>query len=241
VCSVVIHVLPRLPTPIVSWARSSRPAHSAELKRSEPTRNRLPLKPSTIAKGYRRSNKTHGGAKCTNGFQNGNRVGLNRSDTWRQSQQRQSILVDVHIYTHVDGPDVCVMGCPTNTGQQVQPVFIQHLIRRPANTLLSTGKPLDPTQYGTHNNSVLSHATSSEQHLYNMHTGWKQSSLPACFLGYQGRALPPAGHTHNFSQTAWGPRQSFTSEIHLTHLSQKVPSAPTARAWESNPHTSSVC
>jgi hypothetical protein len=54
--------------------------------------------------------------------------------------------------------------------------------------------------------------------------------------------LPLAGHTQHSqaNPTAGGPRQSLTSEIRLTPLSQEVPSARTKTAWELNPHTSLV-
>jgi hypothetical protein len=47
-----------------------------------------------------------------------------------------------------------------------------------------------------------------------------------------------ATHSNQASPTARGPRQSLTSKIRLTPLSQEVPSARTKIAWELNPHTS---
>jgi hypothetical protein len=56
----------------------------------------------------------------------------------------------------------------------------------------------------------------------------------------RGGGLPPAGHTQRSqaSLTAGGRRQSLTSEIRLTPLSQELPSARTEIAWELTPHTS---
>jgi hypothetical protein len=52
------------------------------------------------------------------------------------------------------------------------------------------------------------------------------------FLGYQGGGLPPAGHTQHSqaNPAAGGPRQSITSEIRLTPLSQEVPSVLTKKS-----------
>ena len=49
--------------------------------------------------------------------------------------------------------------------------------------------------------------------------------------------LPPAGHTqlNRVNLTTRGPRQSVTSEIRTTPLSQEVPSARTKTAWGHSP------
>ena len=54
------------------------------------------------------------------------------------------------------------------------------------------------------------------------------------FLGYRGGGLPPVDHTQHSqaNPTAGGPRQSLTSEIRPTPLSQQVPSARTKKAWD---------
>mgnify|MGYP001807734652 CR=1 FL=1 len=58
--------------------------------------------------------------------------------------------------------------------------------------------------------------------------------MMAFFWVTRGGGLPPAGHTqrNQANPTAGGPRQSLTSEIHLTPLSHEVPSARTKTAWE---------
>ena len=59
-----------------------------------------------------------------------------------------------------------------------------------------------------------------------------QVRQPAVFFcGLPGGGLPPAGHTQHIqaNPTAGGPRQSLTSEIRLTPLSQEVPSARTKK------------
>jgi hypothetical protein len=54
-----------------------------------------------------------------------------------------------------------------------------------------------------------------------------------CFGGYQGGGVPLAGHTqlNHANPTAGAPRQSLTSEIRLTTLSQELPCAWTKIAY----------
>ena len=52
-------------------------------------------------------------------------------------------------------------------------------------------------------------------------------------MGYQGGRTPTGWpHTVQSGATAGGLRQSLTSEIHPTPLSQEVPSARTKIAWD---------
>ena len=85
-------------------------------------------------------------------------------------------------------------------------------------------------------------AASDDMHLFESYGPWLCDHQAKTFFGLPGGGgeggLPPAGHTQHSqaNPTAGGPRQSLTSEIRLTPLSQEVPSARTKNVWELNPH-----
>jgi hypothetical protein len=80
-----------------------------------------------------------------------------------------------------------------------------------------------------HESHPMAHITLLHLHLTQLTCCMCSTRFLFCFFGgvARGDGLPPAGHTQHSQAhpTAGGPRQSLTSKIRITALSQEVPSA----------------